>query len=195
MRDFDFAHFGLGLRRFEDTSCSLQSCRELTPEHVPGGGASECLPALVGRLRALEIIIGADDFDATTAERYGWMNRSTPDANSTASWMIWHRIASYQTRTIELDQEDHQAARSWSREGKGRALPLAGHLCAEASVGMRDVPRSPTIAQFLVGTVVISGSIYSITSYARSSMRGENARAVKCDSPGVYPDIRLHRRW
>src|SRR5262249_10199103 len=63
--------------------------------------ASE-LPALVGRLRALEIIIGADDFDATTAERYGWMNRSTPDANSTASWMIWHQIASYQTRTIEL---------------------------------------------------------------------------------------------
>jgi hypothetical protein len=105
VRDFDFAHVGLGLRRFEDTSCSLHSCRELTPERVPGGGASEWLPALVGRLRALEIIIGANDFDAATAVRYGWMNRSTPDVNSTASWMIWHRIASYQTRTIELTKK------------------------------------------------------------------------------------------
>jgi len=72
---------------------------------VPGGGASEWVPALVGRSRALEIIIGANDFDAATAVRYGWMNRSTPDANSTASWMIWHRIASYETRTIELTKK------------------------------------------------------------------------------------------
>lgn len=70
---------------------------------VPGGGASEWLPALVGRSRALEIIIGANDFDADTAERYGWVNRSIPDAQLDGFVDdLARRIASYQTRTIEL---------------------------------------------------------------------------------------------
>ena len=46
---------------------------------IPGGGALERLPLLVGRSRALEIALGADDFDAETAERYGWINRALPD--------------------------------------------------------------------------------------------------------------------
>ena len=45
----------------------------------PGGGALERLPLLVGRARALEIILGSDDFDAETAAEYGWINRSIPD--------------------------------------------------------------------------------------------------------------------
>lgn len=47
---------------------------------VPGGGGSERLPRLIGRDRALEAILGSEDFDATTAERYGWVTRSLPDA-------------------------------------------------------------------------------------------------------------------
>jgi enoyl-CoA hydratase/carnithine racemase len=47
---------------------------------IPGGGALQRLPLLVGRARALEIVLGADDFDAETAERYGWINRAVPDA-------------------------------------------------------------------------------------------------------------------
>jgi enoyl-CoA hydratase/carnithine racemase len=47
---------------------------------VPGGGAMERLPLLVGRARALEIVLGGGDFDAMTAERYGWINRALPDA-------------------------------------------------------------------------------------------------------------------
>ena len=46
---------------------------------IPGGGAMEYLPLLVGRARALEIIIGAEDMDAATAERYGLINRVVPD--------------------------------------------------------------------------------------------------------------------
>jgi enoyl-CoA hydratase/carnithine racemase len=46
---------------------------------IPGGGGLERLPQLVGRARALEIILGSQDFDAETAERYGWINRSLPD--------------------------------------------------------------------------------------------------------------------
>src|ERR1700740_1241270 len=45
----------------------------------PGGGGTERLPPLVGRGRALEIILGADDFDGETAERYGYVNRALPD--------------------------------------------------------------------------------------------------------------------
>jgi enoyl-CoA hydratase/carnithine racemase len=46
----------------------------------PGGGGTERLPHLVGRGRALEIILGADDVDGDTAERYGYVNRALPDA-------------------------------------------------------------------------------------------------------------------
>ena len=47
---------------------------------LPAGGAIERLPRLVGAARALEIIASADDYDALTAERYGWINRAIPDA-------------------------------------------------------------------------------------------------------------------
>jgi enoyl-CoA hydratase/carnithine racemase len=47
---------------------------------IPGGGAIERLPLLMGRARALEVILGGDDFDAGLAERYGWVNRAVPDA-------------------------------------------------------------------------------------------------------------------
>ena len=47
---------------------------------IPGGGALERLPLLIGRSRAIEAVLGADDFDADMAERYGWINRAVPDA-------------------------------------------------------------------------------------------------------------------
>jgi len=46
---------------------------------VPGGGALEWLPRVVGRSRALEIVLSGDDFDADIAERYGWVNRTLDD--------------------------------------------------------------------------------------------------------------------
>jgi enoyl-CoA hydratase/carnithine racemase len=46
----------------------------------PGGGGVERLPHLVGRGRALEIVLSGNDFDGGTAERYGYINRALPDA-------------------------------------------------------------------------------------------------------------------
>jgi len=46
----------------------------------PGGGGAERLPHLVGRGRALEVILSGNDFDGDTAERYGYINRALPDA-------------------------------------------------------------------------------------------------------------------
>jgi enoyl-CoA hydratase/carnithine racemase len=45
----------------------------------PGGGGTERLPPLVGRGRALEIVLGANDFDGNTAAQYGYVNRALPD--------------------------------------------------------------------------------------------------------------------
>lgn len=45
---------------------------------IPGGGGTQLLPALVGRARALEIILTGDLVDAATAERWGWVNRAVP---------------------------------------------------------------------------------------------------------------------
>ncbi|WP_405560466.1 enoyl-CoA hydratase/isomerase family protein [Streptomyces canus] len=47
---------------------------------LPGGGGTEHLPRLIGRDRALEAILSSDDYDADTAERYGWVTRTLADA-------------------------------------------------------------------------------------------------------------------
>jgi enoyl-CoA hydratase/carnithine racemase len=47
---------------------------------LPGGGGSERLPRLIGRDRALEVILSSDDYDADLAERYGWVTRAIADA-------------------------------------------------------------------------------------------------------------------
>jgi enoyl-CoA hydratase/carnithine racemase len=68
---------------------------------IPGGGALERLPLLVGRSRALEIIVGADDFDATTAERYGLINRAVPDAELDAFVVnLARRVAAFDKQAI-----------------------------------------------------------------------------------------------
>jgi enoyl-CoA hydratase/carnithine racemase len=67
----------------------------------PGGGGAERLPLLVGRGRALEIILGANDFDGDTAERYGYVNRALPDAELDAFVdALARRIASFDRRAI-----------------------------------------------------------------------------------------------
>jgi len=68
---------------------------------VPGGGAMEWLPRLVGRSRALEFVLSADDFDADIAERYGWVNR-TMDDNDLDSFVdtLVRRLASFERETL-----------------------------------------------------------------------------------------------
>jgi enoyl-CoA hydratase/carnithine racemase len=45
---------------------------------IPGGSGTQRLPRLMGRGRALEVILGGDDFSAEDAERYGYVNRALP---------------------------------------------------------------------------------------------------------------------
>ena len=63
---------------------------------LPGAGGVQHLARLLGRGRAMEAIFGADDFDAETAERYGWINRALPDADLDAFVArLARRIASF----------------------------------------------------------------------------------------------------
>ncbi len=63
---------------------------------VPGGGAAQHLTRLMGRARALEVMLSADDYDAVLAERYGWINRALPAAKlSEFATALAHRIAGF----------------------------------------------------------------------------------------------------
>ena len=68
---------------------------------IPGGGALEWLPRLVGRSRALEFVLSADDFDADIAERYGWVNRSLDDGELDSFVdALARRLASFGGKTL-----------------------------------------------------------------------------------------------
>ncbi|HWS68467.1 MAG TPA: enoyl-CoA hydratase/isomerase family protein [Steroidobacteraceae bacterium] len=67
----------------------------------PGGGGTERLPHLVGRGRALEIVLSGNDFDGDTAERYGYVNRALPEAELDGFVdALARRIASFDQRAI-----------------------------------------------------------------------------------------------
>jgi len=87
--------------RFASREKAILSHFEVGAGIVPGGGPMARLPRLMGRGRALEVLLGADDIPGDLAERYGYVNRSLPDAeldefvDSLAT-----RIASFDKRAI-----------------------------------------------------------------------------------------------
>jgi enoyl-CoA hydratase/carnithine racemase len=63
---------------------------------LPGGGAAQHLARLMGRGRALEVMLSAEDYDAELAERYGWINRALPaDELGDFVGSLAHRIAGF----------------------------------------------------------------------------------------------------
>lgn len=92
--------------RFASREKAFLAQVEVSVGVVPGGGATEWLSALTGRSRALEIITGSNDFDADTAEKYGWVNRSMPDAElDDFVEDLAQRIASFDKRALELGKK------------------------------------------------------------------------------------------
>jgi enoyl-CoA hydratase/carnithine racemase len=66
--------------RFASLEKAVLSQWELGAGLVPGGGPMARLPRLMGRGRALEVLLAADDIGGDLAERYGYVNRALPDA-------------------------------------------------------------------------------------------------------------------
>lgn len=101
------SEFALGCDiRFASREKAIFGQPEVGTGLIPGGGALERLPLLVGRSRALEIVMGANDFDADTAERYGWINRAVPDAELDAF------VAYFVGRVLSFDRQALQTAKS-----------------------------------------------------------------------------------
>ena len=87
--------------RFASREKAILSQWEVGAGLVPGGGPMARLPRLVGRGRALEILLGADDIRGDLAERYGYVNRSLPDAElDTFVDALAMRIASFDKPAI-----------------------------------------------------------------------------------------------
>lgn len=66
--------------RFASREKAILSQWEVGAGLVPGGGPMARLPRLIGRGRALEVLLSADDIHGDLAERYGYVNRSLSDA-------------------------------------------------------------------------------------------------------------------
>ena len=95
---------------------------------LPGGTGTQRLPRLVGRGRAMEIVLGGDDLDAETAERWGYLNRIF-EADQIDAWVeaLAKRIASFPVEAVRLAKASVDAA----------ALPLEQGLKEEAYLFQR----------------------------------------------------------
>jgi enoyl-CoA hydratase/carnithine racemase len=95
---------------------------------LPGGGGTQRLPRLVGRGRALEIILGGGDVDAATAESWGLLNRALPtDEVGPFVEALAQRIASFPAQALALAKQSVDAS----------ALPLEDGLVEEAYLFQR----------------------------------------------------------
>lgn len=82
---------------------------------LPGGSGTQRLPRLLGRGRALELILSGDDMDAETAERWGYLNRIF-DADAIGPFVdqLAERIASFPPAAVRLAKQSvNQADQPW----------------------------------------------------------------------------------
>ena len=87
--------------RFASREKAILSQWEVGAGLVPGGGPMARLPRLMGRGRALEVLLGADDVRGELAELYGYVNRALPDAELDAFVdALAMRIASFDKQAI-----------------------------------------------------------------------------------------------
>ncbi len=78
---------------------------------IPGGSGTQRLPRLIGRARALEVILGCEDVPADLAERWGYLNRALP-ADELPAFVerLARRIASFPASAIALAKRAVDAA-------------------------------------------------------------------------------------
>ncbi len=114
---------------------------------LPGGTGTQRLPRLVGRGRALEIVLGADDLDAETAERWGYLNRIF-EADEIGPYVerLARRIAGFPAPAIRLAKQ--------AVDGSER--PLADGLREEAYL-FQQLLRTPEAQQSMQRFLEIGG--------------------------------------
>jgi enoyl-CoA hydratase/carnithine racemase len=85
---------------------------------LPGGTGTQRLPRLIGRARAVEVILGAGDLDAETAEKWGWLNRALPaDQIEAHVSALARRIASFPPEAVRIAKQSIEASALTLDEG------------------------------------------------------------------------------
>lgn len=118
--------------RFASREKAVLSQWEVGAGLVPGGGPMARLPRLIGRGRALEVLLGADDVPGDLAELYGYVNRSLPDAELDGFVdSLAKRIASF----------DKQALAETKRLVNVASLPTDAEILPEWDAFIRSLGR------------------------------------------------------
>jgi enoyl-CoA hydratase/carnithine racemase len=108
--------------RFASRENAILSQWEVGAGLVPGSGPMARLPRLIGRGRALEVLLGADDIRGDIAELYGYVNRAVPDAQLDAFVEAFaKRISSF----------DRQAIAETKRMVNANSLPSDAEIAPE----------------------------------------------------------------
>ena len=98
--------------RFAATETAVMNQMEVPIGIIPGGGGTQRLPELVGYSRALELIVGGLDLDATTGEKWGYFNRALPERELDEYMKkLLNRIASFNTESVRSAKEALQLTR------------------------------------------------------------------------------------
>jgi enoyl-CoA hydratase/carnithine racemase len=118
--------------RFASRDKAILSHFEVGAGVVPGGGPMARLPRLIGRGRALEVLLGANDIPGDLAERYGYVNRSLPDSDLDAF------VDSLATRIASFDK---QAISETKRFVDVASLPPDFEIAPEWDVCLASIAR------------------------------------------------------
>lgn len=118
--------------RFASREKALLSQWEIAAGLVPGGGPMSRLPRLMGRGRALEVLLTGNDIDGATAERYGYVNRALPDAELDAF---------VDTMARRISRFDKQAIADIKRIVDDSSLPSNEQIGAEWAGFINSVQR------------------------------------------------------
>ncbi len=104
--------------RFAALGRAVLSQPEVAIGIIPGGGGTQRLPRVMGRARALEVVLGCDDYPADLAERYGYINRALPlDEIGPFIERLAYRIASFPAEAIALAKASVDSAELPTMQG------------------------------------------------------------------------------
>ena len=132
--------------RFASREKAILSQWEVGAGLVPGGGPMARLPRLMGRGRALEVLLGADDIPGDLAELYGYVNRSLPDSDLDGF------VESLATRIASFDK---QAISETKRFADVASLPPDYEIAPEWDVCLASIMRP--VAQKRIGMLMERG--------------------------------------
>jgi enoyl-CoA hydratase/carnithine racemase len=118
--------------RFASREKAILSHFEVGSGVVPGGGPMARLPRLMGRGRALEVLLGADDIPGELAQLYGYVNRALPDAD------LDEFVESLATRIASFDK---RAISETKRFADVASLPPDYEIAPEWDVSLASIMR------------------------------------------------------